>query len=92
MDGLDNVLRQRYELKITGWLGMDNDGSQSEVFFLNRVLRMVHSENRPRCEGHLRYAVIIELGLTSETTKTVDTRENREERKLVQEAHCFSHR
>ena len=41
--------------------------------FLNRVLRIVHSENRRSFE-----IILSELGLTSDKTKTVDTPENRE--------------
>ena len=33
MDVLHTEMRQRYELKITGRLSMDNDGSESEVIF-----------------------------------------------------------
>ena len=80
MDGLVHVLRQRYELKITGRLCMDNDGSQSEVIFFNRVLRIVHSVNRPsfEIEGDPRRAeIIVSEELISET-HTVDTSEHRE--------------
>ena len=61
---------------------MDSDESGCEVIFLNRVLRIVHPENRPsfEIEGDCRNAEIIvsELGLRSEKTKTVDTPENRD--------------
>ena len=52
-----------------------------EFMFINRLLRIVHSENRRSCEneGDLRHADIIlsDLGLTPEKTKTVDTLEMR---------------
>ena len=61
---------------------MSNDGSESEVIFFSRMLRTVHSDNRPsfEVESDPRHADIIvsELGLTSEKIKTVDTPENRE--------------
>ena len=39
MNVLDQVLRRRYELKIVGRLSMDSDGSESEVIFLDRLVR-----------------------------------------------------
>ena len=61
MNVLDEVLRRRYELKISGRSSTDNDGSESEVIFLSRVLRIVHSESRPssEVEGDPRHAEII---------------------------------
>ena len=64
-------------MKIAGRPSTDNDGSWCEVTFLDRVLRVFHSENRQNfeIEGDVRHAALIasELGLTSEKTKTVDT-------------------
>ena len=34
VDGLDNVVRQRNKVKITGRLSTANDGSESEIVFL----------------------------------------------------------
>ena len=76
--------------KIPGRVDMDSDGSGCEVIFLNRVLRIVRSGNRPsfEIEGDPRHVgiVVSELGLASEKTKTMDTLENREG-----EADCLLH-
>ena len=45
MTVLDETLRRRHELRITGPLSMSSDEIDSEVKFLNRVLRIVHYEN-----------------------------------------------
>ena len=60
-DGVDSVLRRCNELKITGRLSMDHDENGCEAIFFNRVLRIVHSENRSSFEilGDPRHAEII---------------------------------
>ena len=62
---------------------MSNNGSGSKVILLNRVLRIVHSENRQsfEVEGDPRHAEIIvsELGHAREwTVDTLDYREGLE--------------
>ena len=42
MDGLDEVWKQRYELKITGRLNINNDGSESEDLFFSPQSSAAH--------------------------------------------------
>ena len=55
IDVLSEVLRRVHELKITDRVSMSSDGSESKIMFLNRVLRIVHSENRPILKEYTSY-------------------------------------
>ena len=80
LDRMDEILRERYSLKVSGRLDFDDPGSR-ETVFLNRVLRLVGHPDRGdqamEIEADPRHAeiVIAELGLNDPKVKTVDTPE-----------------
>ena len=76
LDELEKTLRSKYDLKVTGSLRL-GAGSDQEVIFLNRILRVAGSpgDERFEVEADPRHAEMIveEMGLAGERTKALDT-------------------